>query len=214
MSWFSDKAKRSWVASFIFLIMVIGLIFFFTYMHIPDKNKDVIVGIVGMIIGSISSMISIFSGRDPDDIKELKEEIIKLNDDRSTLISRLRDAQLDKEHLRIQLQGLQTEVISRLSIFVGIENLMKIGKIDDESKKQIEKWLPRQIDNDELISDIPKNLQTFSTRKEPGVGSNLVDANNIPTSPPTQQFDSPRIKENTRAPSLEDDFWKNFNKEQ
>lgn len=202
MSWFSDKAKRSWVASFIFLIMIIGLIFFFTYMHIPDKNKDVIVGIVGMIIGSISSMISIFSGRDPDDIKELKEEIIKLNDDRTTLISRLRDAQIDKESLRIQLQNLQTEVISRLSIFVGIENLMKIGKIDDESKKQIEKWLPKQIDNNDLVSDIPKNAQTFSNIKE--------------TQKPSHPTDSAfSIKsEKNDSPSIDEDFWKNFNKDQ
>ena len=79
MNWFSDKGKRSWVASLIFLVMVIGLIFFFTYMHIPDKNKDVIVGIVGMIIGSISSMISIFSGRDPDDIKDLVQSCVHYN---------------------------------------------------------------------------------------------------------------------------------------
>lgn len=199
MSWFSDKAKRSWVASFIFLIMIIGLIFFFTYMHIPDKNKDVIVGIVGMIIGSISSMISIFSGRDPDDIKELKEEIIKLNDDRSTLISRLRDAQLDKEHLRIQLQSLQTEVISRLSIFVGIENLMKIGKIDEKSKKEIEKWLPKKINDRELVSDAPKNIRTFNTNTDEEIFVN----------PPKTQ--EPKLT-NPEEEKLDDDFWKNFNK--
>lgn len=199
MSWFSDKAKRSWVASLIFLIMVIGLIFFFTYMHIPDKNKDVIVGIVGMIIGSISSMISIFSGRDPDDIKELKEEIIKLNDDRSTLISRLRDAQLDKEHLRVQLQSLQTEVISRLSIFVGIENLMKIGKIDEKSKKEIEKWLPKKINDRELVSDAPKNIRTFnsSTDEEKSI------------QPPVTQ--EPKVADDNEG-KLDDDFWKDFSK--
>lgn len=199
MSWFSDKAKRSWVASLIFLIMVIGLIFFFTYMHIPDKNKDVIVGIVGMIIGSISSMISIFSGRDPDDIKELKEEIIKLNDDRSTLISRLRDAQLDKEHLRIQLQSLQTEVISRLSIFVGIENLMKIGKIDEKSKKEIEKWLPKKINDRELVSDAPKNMRTFNSN---------TDEEKSMQPPKTQE---PKVVD-PREGILDDDFWKDFSK--
>lgn len=179
--------------------MVIGLIFFFTYMHIPDKNKDVIVGIVGMIIGSISSMISIFSGRDPDDIKELKEEIIKLNDDRSTLISRLRDAQLDKEHLRIQLQSLQTEVISRLSIFVGIENLMKIGKIDEKSKKEIEKWLPKKINDRELVSDAPKNMRTFN--------SNTDEEKSI--QPPKTQ--EPKVAD-PREGKLDDDFWKDFSK--
>lgn len=197
MSWFSDKGKRSWVASLIFLVMVIGLIFFFTYMHIPDKNKDVIVGIVGMIIGSISSMISIFSGRDPDDIKELKEEIIKLNDDRSTLISRLRDAQMDKENLRKQLQGLQTEVINRLSIFVGIENLMKIGRIDRESRKQIDKWLPKEIKNEELVSDAPKNMRTFN--------SNIDDS--LEGVPVTKNPDNRQVK---KEESMDDDFWKNF----
>lgn len=198
MSWFSDKGKRSWVASLIFLVMVIGLIFFFTYMHIPDKNKDVIVGIVGMIIGSISSMISIFSGRDPDDIKELKEEIIKLNDDRSTLISRLRDAQLDKEHLRKQLQALQTEVISRLSIFVGIENLMKIGRIDEKSKKEIEKWIPNKIKVEELVSDAPKNMRTFNTLE-----------NNDSDPPITKE---PQPSKKIKEGQLDDDFWKDFNK--
>ena len=202
MSWFSDKAKRSWVASLIFLIMIIGLIFFFTYMHIPDKNKDVIVGIVGMIIGSISSMISIFSGRDPDDIKELKEEIIKLNDDRSTLISRLRDAQMDKENLRIQLQTLQHEVISRLSIFVGIENLMKIGKIDSKSKKEIEKWIPKEIKNEELVSDAPKNMRTFNSKTDD------TPASSVPVTHKPKDL-SPKDELNEQ---LDDDFWKVFNK--
>lgn len=200
MSWFSDKGKRSWVASLIFLVMVIGLIFFFTYMHIPDKNKDVIVGIVGMIIGSISSMISIFSGRDPDDIKELKEEIIKLNDDRSTLISRLRDAQLDKENLRKQLQALQTEVINRLSIFVGIENLMEIGKIDKRSRKEIEKWIPKEIKDEELVSDAPKNMRTFNSRLDDSIDE-------VPA-----KKDTDKKQPEKKDDSLDDNFWKDFAK--
>ena len=202
MNWFSDKGKRSWVASLIFLVMVIGLIFFFTYMHIPDKNKDVIVGIVGMIIGSISSMISIFSGRDPDDIKDLKEEIIKLNDDRSTLISRLRDAQMDKENLRIQLQSLQHEVINRLSIFVGIENLMKIGKIDNKSKKEIEKWIPKEIKNEELVSDAPRNMRTFNSRTDETPEEIIPSTRNPKDLSPKRESDD----------QLDDQFWKDFNK--
>ena len=200
MSWFSDKGKRSWVASLIFLVMVIGLIFFFTYMHIPDKNKDVIVGIVGMIIGSISSMISIFSGRDPDDIKDLKEEIIKLNDDRSTLISRLRDAQMDKESLRNQHQALQNEVINRLSIFVGIENLMRVGRIDEKSKKEIEKWIPNKINNNELVSDAPKNMRTFN--------SDTGEEKELKT-PVTKE---PKASINVKEENLDDGFWKDFTK--
>ena len=145
-------------------------------------------------------MISIFSGRDPDDIKDLKEEIIKLNDDRSTLISRLRDAQMDKESLRNQHQALQHEVINRLSIFVGIENLMRVGRIDEKSKKEIEKWIPNKINNDELVSDAPKNMRTFN--------SDTSEEKELKT-PVTRE---PKASIKVKEENLDDGFWKDFNK--
>ena len=60
-----------------------------------------------MLIGSISMAISIFVGRDPDDVMALKNEIESLNQDRNTLIERLRDAQIDKDVLRRQLESFK-----------------------------------------------------------------------------------------------------------
>lgn len=137
---FKDKSVRSWIASLCFLMLVVGLICFLTFVQIPNENKDIITGIVGMIVGSISSSIAIFTGRDPDDLKTLKEEIVNLNEDRSSLISRLRDAQIDKDILRKQLEHLQSEIITRLSIFVGQEKLRVVGKVPQE----IESWIPNE----------------------------------------------------------------------
>lgn len=137
---FRDKNVRSWVASLCFLMLVVGLICFLTFIQIPTENKDIITGIVGMIVGSISSSIAIFTGRDPDDLKTLKEEIVKLNEDRSSLISRLRDAQIDKDILRKQLEHLQSEIITRLSIFVGQEKLRTVGRVPTE----VESWIPQE----------------------------------------------------------------------
>ena len=139
----SDKGKRSWLASFVFLTLIVGLIFFLTLMEIPSKNKDLITSIIGMIVGSISTVISIFVGRDPDDVKVLKESVAELNGDRNALIERLRDAQLDKETLRKQLEGLQGQVIDRLSIFVGEHNLAALGgKV--QISPEVERWMPKQ----------------------------------------------------------------------
>ena len=79
-----SKSARSWLASLIFLTMVVGLIFFLTFLEIPDKNKDLITSIIGMLVGSISMAISIFVGRDPDDVAALKGQIEELSDDRNT----------------------------------------------------------------------------------------------------------------------------------
>ena len=69
-----EKAKRGWWFSVVFLLIVVGLILFLTYVKIVDENRDVLVGILGMVTGSISSMMAIASGRDPSEVEELKDK--------------------------------------------------------------------------------------------------------------------------------------------
>ena len=68
------KAKRGWWFSVFFMILVVLLILFLTYVEIVEKNRDVLVGILGMITGSISSMMAIASGRDPSEVEELNAD--------------------------------------------------------------------------------------------------------------------------------------------
>ena len=155
----SDKAIRSWLASLIFLSLVVGLIFFLTFLEIPEKNKDIVTSIIGMLIGSISMAISIFVGRDPDDVMALKNEIESLNQDRNTLIERLRDAQIDKDVLRRQLEELQNKLIDRLSIFVGETRLKQIGSNNTQALEEMEKWIPKEKQPDSsgtLVTAPPK----------------------------------------------------------
>ena len=154
---FSSKAFRSWLASLIFLSLIIGLIFFFTLMEIPKSNKDIITAVVGMLVGSMSMAISIFVGRDPDDVAELKADIDALKDDRNTLIARLRDAYLIQERLRKQHEHLQTQVIDKLSIFVGRESLEAIGRV--EIPPELEEWMPSP---DQVTPSInPRDFEDF-----------------------------------------------------
>ena len=80
------KAKRGWWFSVMFLLLIVGLILFLTYVKIVDENRDVLVGILGVITGSISSMVAIASGRDPSEVEELKDKLAAANADREALI--------------------------------------------------------------------------------------------------------------------------------
>ena len=169
MAVLSDKARRSWMSALIFLLMILGLVLFLTFVEIPDKNKDVIVSIIGMVVGGISTAISIFVGRDPDDIKELKEKILSLNGDRTALIERLRDAQPDKEVLRRQFEALQGQIISRLSIFIGEESLRQVGQPEDISAI-VERYIPKEKEVNFNEENIPQLNTAVPRTKVPQPG--------------------------------------------
>ena len=136
------KAKRGWWFSVFFMVLVVMLILFLTYVEIVDKNRDVLVGILGMITGSISSMMAIASGRDPSEVEELKDKLSAANADREALIARLRDSQIQMQLLREQINELQVAVIDKLSVFAGQSPI----KTKDESEvilhPTVEEWLP------------------------------------------------------------------------
>lgn len=138
----TEKAKRGWWFSVMFMIIVVGLILFLTYVKIVDENRDVLVGILGMITGSISSMMAIASGRDPSEVEELKDQLASANADRAALIARLRDAQIQMQLKTDQIFELQVAIIDKLSIFKN----QNVIKTKDETSvildKNIEEWLP------------------------------------------------------------------------
>lgn len=138
----SEKAKRGWWASVVFMLLIVGLIIFLTYVKIVDENRDVLIGIIGMLTGSISSMLAIASGRDPSEVEELKDKLASANADRAALISRLRDAQIQMQLRQEQLTELQEAVIEKLSMFAG-ENPIKTTKEQQVILHPlVEEWLP------------------------------------------------------------------------
>jgi len=109
------RAKRGWWFSVFFMILVVLLVLFLTYVRIVEENRDVLIGILGVITGSISSMLAIASGRDPSEVEELREELSRANADRVALIARLRDAQIQLQLKNDQLFEIQSAIIDKLS---------------------------------------------------------------------------------------------------
>ena len=136
------KSKRGWWFSVFFMVLVVGLVLFLTYVEIVEKNRDVLVGILGMITGSISSMMAIASGRDPSEVEELKAKLSAANADRAALIGRLRDAQLQVQLSREQISELQIAVIDKLSMFSGQKPIQTKDPEEVILHPIVEDWLP------------------------------------------------------------------------
>ena len=138
------KAKRGWWFSVIFLLIVVGLILFLTYVKIVDENRDVLVGILGMITGSISSMMAIASGRDPSEVEELKDKLAVSDADRAALIARLRDAQIQLQLKNEQVFELQNAVINKLSVFQGQQPIKTLNENQVILHPDVATWLPEE----------------------------------------------------------------------
>ena len=132
------KTKRGWWFSVIFLTLVMGLIVFLARVEIIEKNRDVLIGILGVLTGSISSMLAIASGRDPAEVDELKQELSKQEADRAALIARLRDAHIHSQLKSDQLMQLQLAMIKALTpldVQVLTEDMVQLNQ-------HVEEWLP------------------------------------------------------------------------
>ena len=139
----SEKAKRGWWASVVFMLLIVGLIIFLTYVKIVDENRDVLIGIIGMLTGSISSMLAIASGRDPSELEEVKEKLESANADRVALIARLRDAQIQMQLLREQQAEVQHAIIDKLSLFQG-EGIVHTKSLDQVTLPPVvDQWIPK-----------------------------------------------------------------------
>ncbi len=137
-----DKAKRGWWFSVVFLLIIVGLILFLTYVKIVEENRDVLIGILGVLTGSISSMMAIASGRDPAEVDDLKDKLSAANADRAALISRLRDSQIQLELRTQQICELQEAMIEKLSMFAGQNPIKTTDPSQVILPRNVEEWLP------------------------------------------------------------------------
>lgn len=140
----SEKARRGWAFSVFFLLIVVAMILFLAYVPLNADNRDIIVGMIGTITGSIGSMIAIAAGRDPAEIDELKESLAKSEGDRQALIARLRDAQIQMQLLREQQFELQSAIINKLSVFQGEKMIRTVDESQVMLHPAVEEWTPNR----------------------------------------------------------------------
>ena len=146
----TEKAKRGWWFSVFFMMLVVCLIIFLSFVKIQEDNRDVLVGLIGMITGAVSSMLAIASGRDPSEVEELKDKLSSANADRAALIARLRDCQIQLQLKNEQVFELQTAVIDKLSMFTNASPIKTKTTENIVLHDDVETWIPK-VDREENI---------------------------------------------------------------
>ncbi len=85
-------------------ILVIALLLYLANNSIPSENKDIIVSIVGMIVGSLSVVIYAIIGRNPDEVADLTSKVESQQKQIETLVEQ-------KDAYEAQMISLQQEII-------------------------------------------------------------------------------------------------------
>ena len=103
------KELRHYVGAIGIFLLVIAILIFLSYNEIPSVNKDVIVSIIGMIVGSLSVVIMTVIGRNPDEVNNLKKE-------NEGLKTKVEDLVAQKDSLEHMLITIQHSMITKLTI--------------------------------------------------------------------------------------------------
>ena len=128
------KGLRHYVGAIGIFLLVIGILVFLSYNEIPNMNKDVVVSIIGMIVGSLSVVIMTVIGRNPDEVNELKKQ-------NEGLTSKVDHLVTQKDELEKMLIKIQTNMIDQLTLLganafdtiynkeQGVANFIEVAKI-------------------------------------------------------------------------------------
>jgi len=145
------RTLRGWWFSVVFMGLVVGLIVFLAYVDIVKENRDILIGIIGMLTGSISSMLAVASGRDPAEVEQLRDDLATKEADRQALIARLRDAHINSQLKSDMLMELQTAIINQLAEL----RVMNRSEGDVALNKHVAEWIPdtEQNDTEQKTSD-------------------------------------------------------------
>jgi len=103
------KELRHYIGAIGIFLLVIGILMFLSFNEIPDMNKDVVVSIIGMIVGSLSVVIMTVIGRNPDEVNELKKQ-------NEGLTSKVDHLVTQKDELEKMLITIQTNIIDQLTL--------------------------------------------------------------------------------------------------
>ena len=85
-------------------VLVIFLLLYLANNTIPTENKDIIVSIVGMIVGSLSVVIYAIIGRNPDEVADLSAKVESQQKHIDQLVEQ-------KDAYEAQMIALQQEII-------------------------------------------------------------------------------------------------------
>ena len=75
MNVLNNKDKRQYIASGIFIMLIVLLMLFLTFIEIPTSNKDLIVSIISMFVGGLGVAMGKLFGDNDAEMEKMREEL-------------------------------------------------------------------------------------------------------------------------------------------
>ena len=75
MNVLNNKDKRQYIASGIFIMLIVLLMLFLTFIEIPTSNKDLIVSIISMFVGGLGVAMGKLFGDNDVEMEKMREEL-------------------------------------------------------------------------------------------------------------------------------------------
>lgn len=109
------KEHRKHFTAAAFVLLILCLLAFLTYVNIPSTNKDLIVSIVSMIVGGLGMALSTLFGKDDEQLKALQEKLVAIQQENTAKVAALEQ---ENSRLKGQLQAIsaQYETVTRMLI--------------------------------------------------------------------------------------------------
>ncbi len=63
MGWIKDREIRAWIGALFYIVLVVLLLFFLTSVEIPPENRDIVLTIVGVMVGLAPAAVARLVGR-------------------------------------------------------------------------------------------------------------------------------------------------------
>lgn len=86
-----QRQKFMYIASFLMLLILVGLVGYLTFIPVPLENKDIIITVLGVLLGGgAAAMPNLFGDRDAE-TEKLRGRIRNLEDQLEVVVAKYKD---------------------------------------------------------------------------------------------------------------------------
>lgn len=104
-----NKDKRQYVAAAVFIVLILAIFIFLTYVEVPENNKVMFTAIFSVIAGRMSAAADTLFGSNDVEIRSLKKRIEALEKENAILLA-------NEELTKQKYDNLMELIVNRINM--------------------------------------------------------------------------------------------------
>jgi len=120
---FGNKDKRQYVAAAVFVLLILTIFIFLTYVEVPENNKVMFTAIFSVIAGRLSVAADTLFGQGQDELNALRRRIEALEKENAVLLA-------NEELTKQKYDSLMELIVNRINMGTtppeGVESVKNV----------------------------------------------------------------------------------------